>query len=41
MSIIGMVVMWAFTFVVFTVLTRWPMGMIYEKRKEYWARYEG
>jgi hypothetical protein len=33
--------MWAFAFVVFTIITRWPMGKESDKRAAYWAKYEG
>jgi len=41
MSIIGMVLMWVFFFIIFAIVTRWPMGKEYNRRKEYWARFEG
>jgi hypothetical protein len=41
MSIIGMVIMWAFACIVFLIIARWPMGKVYEQRKAYWARFEG
>lgn len=41
MSVIGMVIMWAFAFIVFAIITRWPMGRAYEQRAAYWKKYEG
>jgi hypothetical protein len=40
MSIIGMGIMWAFAIIVFIIITRWPMGKEYDRRKAYWARFE-
>jgi hypothetical protein len=41
MSIIGAVIMWVFAFIAFLIITRWPMGEEYDRRKAYWARFEG
>lgn len=41
MSVIGMIIMWAFALIVFAIITRWPMGKVYDQRKTYWERYEG
>ncbi len=41
MSIIGMVIMWALAIIVFLIITRWPMGKEYDRRKTYWAKFEG
>jgi hypothetical protein len=40
MSIIGMGIMWAFAIIVFLIITRWPMGEEYDRRKAYWAKFE-
>jgi hypothetical protein len=40
MSIIGMGIMWALAIIVFAIITNWPMGKIYDKRREYWSKYE-
>jgi len=41
MSIIGMVIMWAFAFIVFLIITRWPMGKVSDQRAAYWTKFEG
>lgn len=41
MSIIGAVIMWVFAFVIFSIITRWPMGKTYEQRAAFWRKYEG
>ena len=41
MGIIGMVLMWVSAFIVFLIITRWPMGKTYDQRAKYWAKYEG
>jgi len=41
MSIFGIVLMWGFLAVAFTIVTRWPMGQESDRRQEYWAKYEG
>lgn len=40
MSIIGMGIMWAFAIIVFLIITRWPMGKEYDRRKSYWTKFE-
>ena len=41
MSFIGIGIMWAFAFVVFAIITRWPMGKTSNQRALYWAKQEG
>jgi hypothetical protein len=41
MGIIAIGIMWAFAFVVFAVITRWPMGKTCDQRTAFWAKYEG
>jgi hypothetical protein len=41
MSIISIVLMWLFTFIVFVFFTRMPMGKESDKRTAYWSKYEG
>ena len=41
MSFIEIGIMWAFAFVVFAVITNWPMGKEGDKRTDYWAKQEG
>lgn len=41
MSVIGMVIMWAFAFIAFVIITRWPMGKVSDQRAAYWEKYEG
>lgn len=41
MSVIGTGIMWALAIIVFLIITRWPMGGEYDRRKAYWARFEG
>jgi hypothetical protein len=40
MSVIGIGFMWVFSFVVFAIITRWPMGKVSDKRAAYWSKYE-
>ena len=40
MSFIGMALMWAFAFIVFVIITRWPMGKVSDERAKYWAKFE-
>jgi len=40
MSIIGMVLMWVFAFIVFIIFARWPMGKVSDERATYWAKFE-
>ena len=40
MGFIEIGIMWAFAFVVFAIITRWPMGKECDKRSAYWAKYE-
>ena len=41
MSFIGIGIMWAFAFVAFAIVTKWPMGKECDKRTAFWAKYEG
>jgi hypothetical protein len=41
MSIVGMIVMWVFTGLVFLLLSRWAEGKEGNRRTEYWEKYEG
>ncbi len=40
MSIIGMALMWVFTFLVFILFAWWPMGKVSDERAKYWAKFE-
>lgn len=40
MSIIGIALMWAFTCIVFVIITKWPMGKVSDERATYWAKFE-
>lgn len=40
MSIVGMLIMWAWTVVVYVAWSTWVMGEESDRRSKYWARYE-
>lgn len=41
MSITAMVLMWVWLAVAFAILKVWPMGKESDRRKKYWAKFEG
>ena len=41
MSIIGIVIMWAWFIAVFAILSKWHTGEEYDRRRAYWAKFEG
>ena len=40
MSVIGMILMWVWFFIVFAILSKWHMGEEYDHRRKHWAKYE-
>ena len=41
MSVIGIVLMWAWLAGAFVILMKWPTGKESESRQNYWSKYEG
>lgn len=40
MSMIGMIIMWIWTAVVFVLWSRWAEGVENDQRQAYWDKYE-
>jgi hypothetical protein len=41
MILIGILFMWIWSVTFFVVLSKWPMGEESDRRRKYWAQYEG
>ncbi len=41
MDLVGMVVMWVWTAVVYVIWSKWTMGKESDRRQKYWERFEG
>ncbi|MDA8430961.1 MAG: hypothetical protein M0T70_17025 [Geobacteraceae bacterium] len=41
MSTTAIVLMWVWFVAAYAVVSRWPMGKESNRRREFWARYEG
>jgi hypothetical protein len=41
MDILGLILMWVWTAVIYIIWSRWAMGDESDRRRDYWAKYEG
>lgn len=41
MILIGILFMWVWSVTFFAILSKWPMGAESDRRRQYWAQYEG